>query len=654
MPKLHSIAARLVISITLIAAAACAVVGFLAIIKQGTLTNLALEREMSVQYLSVIASFDAEGRAAAAVASTVAHLPQIVEATAHDDRAALQSTLGQAEAAGLTQGIARWSFTKPPGITLFRLHAPASFGDDVRSRRPTVVEAYRNNKTTTGVETGIGNIGLYSVSPIVRDGAMIGAFDVGVPFSPQFVERIKRRFGVELAVHQADAGVFKTLGSSIAGDSLATQAEMQAVISGGAVLRRAELGGHPVAMYLGQLKNFAGEPIAVVELVKDISTFVDGEASTRRYLIGATSAVIVAAALMGYLVARGMSRPIDRLRAAMGRLSAGDTEVEIPGRARRDELRAMADAVAVFKESMIETGRLRERQEADRVEAEHTRHRLMTNLADSFETSVRGVIAAVSRSAEDMIATAGTMSTTAEDAQAQSLAVSAAAQETSTNVDIVATAAEELAGSIAEIARQTAEASRVTGAVAEDGRKTDAIVSGLALSVQRIGDVVSLIKSIAGQTNLLALNATIEAARAGDAGKGFAVVASEVKQLATQTAKATEDIQAQVNAVQQDTIKAVESIKGIFARVDVLTAIATSLSGAVEQQGAATREIAHSVSEAARGTQNVSSTIGAVTDAARQAGAASGHVLISAESVSSNSDRLRLQADRFVAEIRAA
>jgi methyl-accepting chemotaxis protein len=652
--KIQSISARLVVSIALIAAVGCAIVGVLAIDKQGEITDLALKREMDVQYQSVIASFDAEGRAAAAVATTLANIPAIADATVADDRDAFAAILGPAQAAVQNQGIGTWSITKPPGVTEYRAHSPKSFGDDVTQRRRTVADLYRLHQAVTGVEPGLGNLGIYSVSPINKDGKMVGGFDVGITFGTPFVERIKSRFGVDLALHGVDGSGFKTLGSSIVGNTLATQDEMKLAIGGATVLRQTVMGGKPVAMYMGQLKNFAGEPVAVVELVKDISVFVDTEDSTRWYLIGATSLVVLVAIVIALFVARTLSRPIDRLRQAMGRLSAGDTAAEIPGRDRKDELGAMADAVAVFKQSMIETEQLRARQEADRIEAEKTRKQMMTSLADSFEASVRGVIGSVSSSASEMRENARSMSATAEETQRQSLAVSAAAQQTSVNVQTVATAAEELSASIAEIARQTTDVSRIAGEVADDGRRTDQIVSGLSESVQRIGDVVGLINSIAAQTNLLALNATIEAARAGDAGKGFAVVASEVKSLAVQTARATEDIQAQVNAIQQDTGKAVEAIRGIFSRVEVLTGITTSLSGAVEEQGAATQEIARSVNQAAEGTQDVSSTIGSVTEAANQTGTASTRVLAAAESVSGNSDLLQREADRFVAEIRAA
>ncbi|WP_213769792.1 methyl-accepting chemotaxis protein [Bradyrhizobium sp. dw_78] len=658
MLKVRSIAARLVISIAMIAAAAGGLVGFLAVIKEGDITRLALDREMGIQYQSVIASFEAENRTGSAVAMVLANMPPFQDAMERQDRPAMAALLAPAQKLAAGRGFGTWSVTSPPGITFYRAHNPTSFGDDVTGRRKTVAQVYASKQPVAGVEPGVGNLGIYSVSPVFRaasDGKdIIGAFDVGITFGPQFVDRIKRRFHVDLAVLQNEGGTFKTLGSSIEGNTLATPEETRQAFDGATILRRTVMAGKPVAMYLGQLKNFAGEPIAVIELVKDISSFVDSEASTRWYLIVATAIVLAAAILIALFVARSLTRPIDRLRTAMGRLSAGDTAAEIPGRNRRDELGAMADALAVFKESMIETDRLRTQQEADRQAAEGARRTLMNGLADRFEASVRGMIGAMSSSAGEMQDTARNMSVTAEETQRQSLAVSTAAEQTSTNVQTVATAAEELSASIAEIARQTAEASRVAGEVADDGRRTDKIVSGLAESVRRIGDVVGLINSIAAQTNLLALNATIEASRAGDAGKGFAVVAAEVKQLAKQTAQATGEIQSQVDAIQGDTGKAVEAIRGIFSRVEVLTNITASLSSAVEEQGAATQEIARSVGQAAEGTQDVSSTIGSVTEAANQTGAASSRVLTSAESVSANSEQLLQQADRFVAEIRAA
>jgi methyl-accepting chemotaxis protein len=654
MIKIHSISARLVIAIALIAAIGCAIVGMLAIGKQSEMTELALRREMTLQYQSVLASFDAEGRSAAALAATFAHLPPIQQAIATEDRDALNALLLDADEVAKGLNIGSWSFTKPPGITVYRAHNPKSFGDDVTQRRRTIASVYRDHQPVTGVEPGVETFGIFSVSPIMKGDTVIGAADIGVNFNAQFVERITSRFGVDLALHQLRDGAVKTWGSSIPGTTLATPEELKRVLAGETILRRAAIAGKPVEIYLGELKNFAGEPVAVIELVKDISSFVENETSTRWYLIGATALVVLLAIVIALFVAQGMSRPINRLRSTMRQLSDGDTAVEIPGRHRKDELGAMAEAVAVFKDSMIETERLRAQQEADRIEAEQQRKRMVTDLANRFEASVRGVIGAVASSAGEMQDTARSMSATAEETQRQSLAVSAAAQQTSVNVQTVATAAEELSASIAEIARQTVEASRIAGEVAEDGRQTDRIVSGLAESVRRIGDVVGLINSIAAQTNLLALNATIEAARAGDAGKGFAVVASEVKQLAKQTAQATEEIQTQVSAIQSDTGKAVESIRGIFARVDTLTNITTSLSGAVEEQGAATQEIARSVNQAAEGTESVSATIGSVTEAASQTGAASSLVLAAAESVAGNTAVLRQEADRFVAEIRAA
>ena len=653
MLHFRSIAARLILAIAFIAAGTCAILGGMAVVAEKRLTRLALEREMMLQYQGVVAAFEYEGRTASAVAVSLANIPSIADASEREDRAALSALLGKADAAALERGVGTWSLTKPPGVTVFRAHNQQSFGDTVTERRRTVAKLYRDKETVTGIETGQGSLGIYSVTPILKDGKLIGAFDVGIPLTTQFADRIKQRFDVDIAIHQLDGDKPVTLGASFDQKTLVSPAEIKAALSGNNVMRAGSLGGRPVEIYLGQLKDFAGQPTAVVELVKDISSFTESEAKSRWSLIGATALVLIVAVAVALMVGRGMSSPIVRLRDSMAHLSAGNIATDIPCRDRRDELGAMAQAVGVFKDSMVEAERLRRQNEADRLAAEQERKRLMLQMADNFEASVRSVVQAVSDGAQEVTATAQTMSAIADRTRQQSTAVAAASEQTSANVQTVATAAEELSASISEIGRQTAETTRVASAVEEDGRQAEAIMASLTGAAQRIGEIVRLIQGIASQTNLLALNATIEAARAGEAGKGFAVVASEVKQLANQTAHATEEIQSQVGDIQQETNRAAEAIRGIASRIGDLSGITASVSSAVEEQGAATQEIARNVQQAAAGTREVSRTIGTVSDAAKETGEAAGKVLITAHEVAQQSQRLRSEADRFIAEIRA-
>ncbi|MGF7212056.1 methyl-accepting chemotaxis protein [Skermanella aerolata] len=654
MIQIRSISMRLVVAISATAAVASGALCVVAMTKQNEITGLALDREMKLQYDGVLAAFEYEGRTAASVAAVVSGLPGVQDALDREDRAALGGLLTQAQASAKALGVGPWSFTKPPGITTYRVHEPKSFGDDVSQRRRTVALVNQSGKGVTGIEPGRDNLGVYSVAPVMRDGRFVGAIDIGITFGKSFVDRIKTQFNVDFAVHRLQDDQFKTLGSSLSDKSLATPEEMKLALDGTVVLRRTEFEGHPVALYLGQLKNFAGEPVAIIELVKDISSFTAVETGTFRYLMTATGVVLLGSVLVALLVGRGLSRPLDRLRGSMGRLAQGETDVAIPGRDRRDELGSMADAVAVFKDMMIEAEALRTQQEATRTAAEADRKRGMNELADRFEASVRHVIDAVSASADDMRGAAQSMSVTAEETQRQTLAVGSASEQTSSNVQTVATAAEELSASISEIARRTADASQVAIRVSEEGKRTDSIVAGLTTSAQRIGEIVQMIQQIASQTNLLALNATIEAARAGEAGKGFAVVASEVKQLATQTSRATEDIQSQVSEIQSETAKAAEAVRGISTRIEELSGITASVSSAVEEQGAATQEIARNVQQASLGTQEVSATIGAVTAAANETGSAAAQVLASADGLASQSARLRNEAMQFLATIRVA
>jgi methyl-accepting chemotaxis protein len=354
-----------------------------------------------------------------------------------------------------------------------------------------------------------------------------------------------------------------------------------------------------------------------------------------------------------YAVLNALTRPIIGLTQAMGILAAGDTAVEIPARARADEVGAMAVAVQVFKDKMIHGDQLAVEKRADQ-ERKEKRQVAIEGFITSFEGDVRGSLGTLTLAANEMRATSQAMSATAEATSAQATTVAAAAEQASANVQTVSAATEELSSSVAEISRQVSQSSRIAGQAVNEADHTNATVRGLSAAAQKIGDVVKLISDIASQTNLLALNATIEAARAGDAGKGFAVVASEVKSLANQTARATEEISAQVAAMQSATSEAVEAIKSIGATIGAINEIATTIASTVEEQGAATQEIARNVQEAAQGTGQVSSNIVSVNQAAAETGAASSQVLASAEELGKQAETLRADVSKFLANIRAA
>lgn len=357
---------------------------------------------------------------------------------------------------------------------------------------------------------------------------------------------------------------------------------------------------------------------------------------------------------MSLLLGRSIVRPITGMTGAMRKIADGDTATVIPAQERRDEVGAMAQSVQVFKDSMIEAGRLRGEQDQVKKKAEAERASLLSKMADDFEHSVRGALDALSGAAVELRATSNGMSGTAEEASRQATKVSAVAEQASANVQTVAAATEELSSSVSEIGRQVAQSTRIAGQAVDEANRTNITVQGLSAAAQKIGDVIQLINDIASQTNLLALNATIEAARAGEAGKGFAVVASEVKSLASQTAKATEEISAQVAAMQDATMEAVQAIQNIGGTIGAINEIATAIAAAIEEQGSATQEIARNVQEAARGTNALSDNIGSVTRAAGETGAAAGQVLISAEDLNKQTATLRTKVDSFLVNIRAA
>jgi methyl-accepting chemotaxis protein len=400
-------------------------------------------------------------------------------------------------------------------------------------------------------------------------------------------------------------------------------------------------------------------------------------ASSTVTMIGIAVGALVLGLLIAFLIARSIVKPVSGLTGGMKELADGNFDVILPGLDRKDEVGEMAQAVETFKVKLAEKARreAEEKAEADRQAADAKRladereaaaqraaqekaaaerKAAMYALADQFEKAVGGIIDTVSSASTELEAAAQTLTKTAETTQHLSTVVASASEEASANVQSVASATEEMTGSVAEISRQVQESSSIADQAVHQAQNTNARITELSQAANRIGDVVKLITAIAEQTNLLALNATIEAARAGEAGKGFAVVAQEVKALAAQTAKATGEIGAQITGMQQATDDSVTAIKEIGATIGHISQIATAIAAAVEEQGAATQEIARNVGEAAKGTAQVANNITDVNHGAAETGSASSQVLSSAQSLATESNRLKVEVQKFLETVRAA
>lgn len=382
--------------------------------------------------------------------------------------------------------------------------------------------------------------------------------------------------------------------------------------------------------------------------LKAQASSIKSAASTSFYLfLIATTVLIVITAGLVYVIVSGITRPITSLTSTMRTLADGDTSVHVSGTHRGDEIGPMSMAVEVFKENMIRNLEMAAQQEVE-TRAKEQKTLAMEKLASSFEVDVTGVLNEVSQASNSMQKTAESMAATAEETSTQSTIVAAAAEEASTNVQTVASAAEELSSSISEISRQVAQSTQISSTAVAEVKGANDKVQGLADAAHKIGEVVALITDIADQTNLLALNATIEAARAGDAGKGFAVVASEVKNLANQTAKATEEISNQIGGIQTATQDAVQAIGSIGGTIGKMSEIASAIAAAVEEQGAATQEIARNVEQASAGTGEVTSNIAGVSQAAGDTGQAAEMVLAAVNTLTSQSDKLSHQVQDFL------
>ncbi|MDE1147492.1 MAG: HAMP domain-containing methyl-accepting chemotaxis protein [Azospirillaceae bacterium] len=456
-------------------------------------------------------------------------------------------------------------------------------------------------------------------------------------------------FDAQLAVMEAAMAPAGDCGGAIAAAVKATDAVENARIYQTMVQKKCE---PALAALSDRQTKMVDEMLAQAEQTRDRN-----QAATSQTIL-LTFAVIVAgiAAAFGlstYVAVTGIGRPLARVAGGLTALGRGDYGIDVPGADRRDEVGQMAQAFTEMKAGLIHARELEDAQRADQADKARRAERAAA-ITREFEARIAELAGSLSAAATEMDATAQAMSENAEATSRQSMTVSSAAEQTSANVQTVAAAAEELSASIQEIGRQMGCTMETVGEAVAEARNTDRVVQTLSSGADRIGQVVTLIADIAGQTNLLALNATIEAARAGEAGKGFAVVASEVKSLASQTAKATDDIGAQVTDIRDAATAAVAAIQAIANRIEEINGIAAAIAAAVEEQEASTHEIARNVQEAARGTETVTSNIGGVTEAASSTGTAAGQVQSSAALLAHDSDALKQAVGAFTTALSAA